>query len=381
VLDTDRDGKLSKKELLAAPSGLEALDRDEDDLVTFDELLRAVSIDGAPGLVPRRGGASLLSVSPHRPAGPLVKTLLAAYDHDRDGRLTPGEFAVGAKRFRGLDRDGDRRLDSAELQAWFDLPPDTSVVVPLEEEPVRSVEVLSGTSGAWKTHGTRDGVSLLSGGHAIEFRRAAGPTRPARVLLAPPSPFETLDKNGDGYLDQKEVQTPPFTYVSWLRLADRDGDGRISRKEFDSFAGLQRRVKGAATFVRIESQGASLFRLLDADGDGTLGPRERRSAWQRVAGVIGGKVPLTLEQLPEQFRVTMRYGEALPDDEPDVRVTRLQGRTRGPLWFRKMDRNGDGDVSSKEWLGTAEDFKTIDSDGDGLIGVEEAEASDRKMRR
>src|SRR5262249_62218353 len=31
--------------------------------------------------------------------------------------------------------------------------------------------------------------------------------------------------------------------------------------------------------------------------------------------------------------------------------------TRGPLWFRKMDRNGDGDVSEREFLGTPEEFK------------------------
>ena len=47
--------------------------------------------------------------------------------------------------------------------------------------------------------------------------------------------------------------------------------------------------------------------------------------------------------------------------------------TKGPLWFRKMDRNGDGDVSSREFLGTPADFRRIDTNGDGLIDAEEAE--------
>jgi hypothetical protein len=45
-----------------------------------------------------------------------------------------------------------------------------------------------------------------------------------------------------------------------------------------------------------------------------------------------------------------------------------------------MDRNRDGDLSRREWLGTEEEFKKIDTDGDGLISAEEAEAYDRLKR-
>jgi hypothetical protein len=45
-----------------------------------------------------------------------------------------------------------------------------------------------------------------------------------------------------------------------------------------------------------------------------------------------------------------------------------------------MDRNGDGDVSPREFLGTQEDFRRIDEDGDGLIDAREAQKADEWYR-
>jgi hypothetical protein len=53
----------------------------------------------------------------------------------------------------------------------------------------------------------------------------------------------------------------------------------------------------------------------------------------------------------------------------------------GPLWFRKMDRNHDGDVSRREFLGTDEQFRKIDRDGDGLISLEEANRAEELFRK
>src|SRR5207302_5516226 len=43
---------------------------------------------------------------------------------------------------------------------------------------------------------------------------------------------------------------------------------------------------------------------------------------------------------------------------------------RGPLWFQKMDRNRDGDVSRKEFIGTDEQFKAIDRSEERRVGEE-----------
>ena len=49
-----------------------------------------------------------------------------------------------------------------------------------------------------------------------------------------------------------------------------------------------------------------------------------------------------------------------------------QPAAAGPSWFRKMDRNRDGDISRREFLGPRAEFDRLDGDGDGLIDAAEA---------
>jgi hypothetical protein len=46
-----------------------------------------------------------------------------------------------------------------------------------------------------------------------------------------------------------------------------------------------------------------------------------------------------------------------------------------------MDRNGDGELSPREFLGTSEEFRRLDTDGDGLISLAEALRADAVLRK
>src|SRR5262249_20254434 len=136
-------------------------------------------------------------------------------------------------------------------------------------------------------------------------------------------------------------------------------------------------------------EGKGLFDLLDADGDGNLSVRELRNAPRLLAKLNARDGKLARDQVPRHYQGTLALGAAGsngPFDRVAVLPPRRVGpggrpqRPRGPLWFQKMDRNRDGDVSRKEFLGTDEQFKEIDTDGDGLISVAEAEAYDRRKR-
>ena len=54
-----------------------------------------------------------------------------------------------------------------------------------------------------------------------------------------------------------------------------------------------------------------------------------------------------------------------------------QAESAGPVWFRKMDRNNDGDLSPHEFVGPRAAFDRLDADGDGLVDRQEAEAAGR----
>src|SRR5262249_35442739 len=128
-----------------------------------------------------------------------------------------------------------------------------------------------------------------------------------------------------------------------------DGDGRLSVREL--------RAAG------------KLLERLDLDRDGKLS-RGEIPAHHSIGLALGpgGGDPFGRVVLVPPRRVGM--------DRPPAR-----GAVRGPVWFQKMDRNRDGDVSRKEFLGSEALFREIDTDGDGLISVEEAEAYDRRMRK
>src|SRR5262249_32981497 len=152
--------------------------------------------------------------------------------------------------------------------------------------------------------------------------------------------FKAADTNGDGFLDSKEVYRPPFEFVALLRLADRDGDGKLSMKELETYAELQARAVSCFTVLTVADRGKGLFELLDPAHDGGLGPRELKTARARLAmWARDGDGYLTRAELPRQFILTVSHGgpeftdrgSGMPGYGPAARAAMSP---RGPLWFR-----------------------------------------------
>jgi Ca2+-binding EF-hand superfamily protein len=427
-LDTNKDGKLSKEELAAAPQRLRKLDTDDDEMISVAELVPnrfggeenfAIAITGDAGPQGLPDNAPLVRVEWTAPNDKLARRLLSQYDKDRNGKLSAREIGLGAAEFAALDKNKDGQLDLAELAAFGARPADLELVyrlgkVPKGKEPGGLLKLVvqegrgqgGGTAHPVALFDTGDkpqplagAITKVSGGALklglpdahIEFQAGqAAATNNDGVKQYYLQQFKEADANKKGYLERKLLENSQYQYLLPLfGLADRNGDNKLTEKELGEFLDLQ--AAGSACLVGLTAHdlGRGLFELIDvAPRDGRLGLREMRMAWSRLApldrdgdgAIARNEIPRRLElsvrqsglNYPYQYlSVDVGYRTQLPVPVP----------SRGPLWFRKMDRNADGDLSPREWLGTEEEFRKIDTDGDGLISAEEAERYDEQLKK
>jgi len=354
AFDRDGDGYVSEAEWQAAADSLHALDLNDDELISGDELVPALHYPGA------YGGALLTPWSPDDPPSRLLDAFPFV--------LMPDSCDANWARQLIARRGGD----ADALAACLDRPADLSLIVRLGRRADGAAPV------EWVGHAADDAVLLDLGRALCAIRtmdsRLTAEFASARTLAM--KRFAEADADHDGRLDRAEAERSSFAPLRDLfDAADRDGDGRVTAKEWSAYLDLENRLVQGQVVLTILDHGRGLFELLDADRDGVLSVRELRSAWARLnaAGCLrDGALDRSL--LPQQLRCVVSRGR--PSISLGNGLRPFPSSPRGPAWFRAMDRNGDGDVSRQEFLGSDADFRRLDADGDGLISALEAERAE-----
>ena len=415
TLDVQQTGKLTRADLAAAAERLLALDTNEDDLITVRELVppapvnpEAMRIKGpkkaflSPDFVASPATDVFVLASPGDippNLAPAMQRRYGAKNDRNDDKLKRKELGLDEATFNALDANKDGFLGSAELRAFVQRAPDVEFILHLgDRKGVEAVASREKPGILAKALRTFDGLALLDlGATRVEFRGdedasedRLGPIMRLQWMVL----FKQADKNSDGYVDANEANNSSFG--GSFKAMDRDGDARVSEQEFmaylDFIADLHVRAKKAHVALVLMDESRGLFDLLDANRDGRLSVREMRAAPELLAKLGRlGKGFLTPADLPRSYRLSIRSGPARTEtDDYAALVSRIYGGggadpayrepTLGPLWFRKMDTNRDGDVSRREWLASDALFRQIDTDGDGLISPAEADRFDAKSR-
>jgi Ca2+-binding EF-hand superfamily protein len=313
-LDRDSDGKLSAAELERAVSLLKRFDEDEDEVLTASELLGANRPAGAA----KPAGLKLATEKGEPVAG--LKLALGGKP-----ALTSGN-----QLFR-LSEDG------ARLHIFWDV---CSLTI-AKDDPAT-------------------GFRAAKGFYLAQFKAAAGDKPAAKALFEDDPAAQVLA----GLFD----------------AADRDGDGKLARTGLEAFFELIEMGLACRVIVTATDRGRNLFDLFDADGDGRLTLDELSRAAKNLPDLARYK-SLERARVRASYRLALSRGPvgesfgpvpfgAAAKPKPTAALA-----ARGPKWFVALDKNDDGFVSAREFVGSPELFAKLDTNGDGRISAEEAEVA------
>lgn len=398
-LDRNSDRSLSANELSDMSDALARLDFDGDECIVEDELLfgsggfgNLLAIRSRNLGSPLRDDSPLRVIQPGDQASTIANQLILRYGPRtvESGEiplnsLTRDQVGFDPAQFRTLDSNGDAKLDADELANYLAGPAEVELTMHFGDRDGRPAIEPTATAGptaafarAVQVTGSRATIALPD--THLELTMDLAPAPPNRLGETFQAQFRAADVDGNKFLDVNEGRTAPF-FRGTFAMIDRNGDERLFEDEVRAYIDEQTTATSSRIVMAMADNGRAIFDMLDANRDQQLGRREQRAAASVLSKLDrDDDGELSVGELPRHLQLTFSRGQtnfvarAVVFNGPEMRAGSAGSRGSGPVWFRKMDRNNDGDVSRSEFLGDGNTFRRLDADGDSLISEQEAAA-------
>lgn len=297
------------------------------------------------------------------------------------------------------DRDENGILDGSELQAFLEsAEPNLVLNVRVRRNEVRAVDAKSASELVQHLPRTREApnrqqLSLAGMPVSVGASNNRDGFMSDATVIVQQIRIKLIEADADKnrYLDEAEFATlrPNFAQFGLPDVdfagIDANGDAMVTSDELKSYAETNAGLSEATLVLTVSDDAKTLFEILDGNFDNRLTPREFQEAYNRMRRYDHDRDGrLGMSDLRSQF------GFIISPDRPDSLLlaasqqmmqnnpgmARITPTTAGPTWFRKMDRNQDGDLTWREFLGDRSAYERIDKDGNGLIDIDEAVAID-----
>jgi Ca2+-binding EF-hand superfamily protein len=385
-LDLNGDGVLTADELHKARASLAPLDADDDETISMAELIAASQERGPTAQTAgQTAKPSEQAGRDHAPADRLPLMIL--------GPDTPAESIAlalrreyGVEEIRRLEGGGAPGLGVRQLsQRIVEMRPQLELSFELFDQQhgrprVSVVSAVHPPNLEWQPASADTGMLVVNGLKvAISAKRTRGATGDMSSFYA--LRFNIVDRDKNNYLDRREFAALGLPGADFAAV-DTNGDGKIVPAELSDYLKKQANVYVNQVVIAVSDESQSLFDFLDTRPDGRLSPRELNAAASRLRELDRNQDGnLALGELRTQIRLEVEVKRPA-ETRPSMRIVAPRNpmstvipRDRGPEWFQRMDRNFDGDVSWREFLGSRATFDQLDADHDGLLSPEEAERS------
>jgi Ca2+-binding EF-hand superfamily protein len=394
LLDSTIDGRVSPEELQNAAYTLRFRDLDDDETFSLAELLPYRDpLSQRADVTPEVANLPFFNLTDEAACAAAAERIIRRYGSD--GQLPTARLRLPPA---GGVPELPEFMGQTELQQLLlSVPVHLTLEFKLSDKANLSnlsVQISEAAASFCQLESSERGrATLVIDGLQLELQARGGGANDrmiTRGLLG--QEFSKADGDRSQSLDESEYRllagpVMQAGVAAGFAELDADDDLQLTRAELLGYVEREQAAVASQIEVGVEQQGTTLFSSLDSDEDRRLTRRELQRASEVFTQLDRDRdQSISEHDLQTRYilsiglgRSEMRRENGMNSMQPMMTandaILPSQAALSGPVWFQRMDRNRDGDVSSREFLGSAEIFQRLDADQDGLLSAVEAEAA------